>query len=124
MSEQGENIFQGNRFAALLLFQTFSNSIIKNTKSISFLLKTFQKIESGDKVGSFTIQLMNCVLETGLQINRENKLMKDKVDLKRIIIDEEERKEFDKGKGFNPRIRRKEELITSEEWNSVKCGIF
>ena len=53
-----------------------------------------------------------------------NSLDEDEIDLKRIVIDEEERKTFDKGKGFNPRIRRKEELLSEAQFSELKSGML
>jgi hypothetical protein len=40
--ELPEDIFHGNRFAALLVFQTLSNAVIKNTEAADFFVQAIK----------------------------------------------------------------------------------
>ena len=63
---QISDIFFENRFSALLLFQAFSNSVIKNTSNVEYFLKKFTHIEAGEDPTTITDNILSQVLNFGL----------------------------------------------------------
>lgn len=130
-SENNFDVFSGQKLPALIFFQTLSNCIIKNSGNVRFLVQSFAKLEVSkgqDSDGRYLGLIRSC-LKSGFGIDlslAENSGLSfsSSEELRRIEIDESERVIFDNGSGFNPRLTRKEELITENEWNELKKGLL
>ena len=75
----------------------------------------------------FSCIFVEKMLNTSIFMNNRTNgyfLQDDEIDIYRVDIDDKERAEFDSGNGFNPRIRRQEELITKEYSDEIKNGIL